>query len=188
MKYIFLDVDGVLNSDRALHEWYEAGRPEPQPDWDSDDYELSPVHISLLKKIVDATGAKIILSSSWRYGWEKWEETRLDRALGKFGLKIRNKTPDGVRMDVKDPRVRNWYEGGEYSHRYPFTTDRGLEILKYLEDHPAENYVVLDDEGWDIEQWIDADHFVHTTAWDGLTEEKVEEAIRKLNGGIIRND
>ena len=47
-KVIFLDVDGVLNSNRTLYE----------------DISLEDDLISNLKELVDKTGAKIILSSS----------------------------------------------------------------------------------------------------------------------------
>lgn len=57
MKVIFLDVDGVLNSQDLFERCGE---------------ELVPIdeeNIRYLKEIVDATGAQIVLSSSWRYGW-----------------------------------------------------------------------------------------------------------------------
>ena len=53
MKVIFLDVDGVLNSQQLFEK--------------SEDAQLISVdeeNIKNLKKIVDATGAKIVLSST----------------------------------------------------------------------------------------------------------------------------
>lgn len=55
-KYIFLDIDGVLNS----NDWFEKNK-------DVDGLvEIDPSKLILLKEIVDCTEAKIILSSSWR--------------------------------------------------------------------------------------------------------------------------
>ena len=50
MNYIFLDVDGVLNSDKSL----------------MTDDSLEDALIENLKVIVEKTNAKIILSSAWR--------------------------------------------------------------------------------------------------------------------------
>ena len=52
MKVIFLDVDGVLNTDNLLK---EHGHTYVCPD-----------RVILLKQIVATTGAKIVLSSDWR--------------------------------------------------------------------------------------------------------------------------
>ncbi len=55
-------------------------------------------NIKNLKTIVDATGAKIVLSSSWRYGWaehsdavQDWCQILVD-ILAKYDLKIIDKT------------------------------------------------------------------------------------------------
>ena len=54
MKVIFLDVDGVLNSQQL----FEKCEDDQLISVDED-------NIKNLKTIVDATGAKIVLSSSW---------------------------------------------------------------------------------------------------------------------------
>ena len=59
MKVIFLDFDGVLNSDT----YYE------EHNWSAPFIDES--RLVLLKRIVDATDAKIVLSTSWKMYWEK---------------------------------------------------------------------------------------------------------------------
>ena len=56
MKVIFLDIDGVLNSldCKEKIEGYLF---------------VEDKKIALLKELIDATGAKIVLSSTWRRGW-----------------------------------------------------------------------------------------------------------------------
>lgn len=55
-KIIFLDIDGVLNSaDHLDHTKHCNGYSD-----------ISPKKVKLLKKIVDRTGAEIVLSSTWR--------------------------------------------------------------------------------------------------------------------------
>ena len=56
MKLIFLDIDGVLN-----YEGYERFTR-------SGTRFVDPVLIKRLKKIIDRTGAKVVLSSTWRRG------------------------------------------------------------------------------------------------------------------------
>lgn len=56
MKVIFLDLDGVLNSEKYVH---EMGK-----DWDGN--QIDPKAVIRLNKIVDITDAKIVVSSSWR--------------------------------------------------------------------------------------------------------------------------
>ena len=68
MKVIFLDIDGVLNCESAYRngecqyqEWiWEDGR--------KDHYQRFCVRSKeLLNKLIDETGAKIVISSTWRH-------------------------------------------------------------------------------------------------------------------------
>ncbi len=60
MKVIFLDIDGVLNSMscKATIEGFDFVEDEK---------------VVLLKEIIDLTGDKVVLSSTWRYGWYAME-------------------------------------------------------------------------------------------------------------------
>ncbi len=60
MKAIFLDVDGVLNSD----EYFDSVSDSAD---DSIENEIDMDKIKLLKEAVDLTNAQVVLSSSWRY-------------------------------------------------------------------------------------------------------------------------
>ena len=54
-KYIFLDIDGVLATPKSIEGVGGEWRIEDEKQ-------------ELLKHIIDSTGAKIVLSSSWRNG------------------------------------------------------------------------------------------------------------------------
>ena len=112
-KVIFLDADGVLNSNRTLHE----------------DISLEDYLISNLKELVDKTGAKIILSSSWRLSTEA-VATLMDK-LDKFGLVISGMTCDGVDLD--------WLE------KYEFDIKRGDYIGIVCEENRMYYWVVTND-------------------------------------------
>lgn len=61
MKVIFLDIDGVLNTARTFRRqhkiWKETGERG---------LEIDEFRVFYLQKIVEQTGAIIVLSSSWR--------------------------------------------------------------------------------------------------------------------------
>ena len=169
-KVIFLDVDGVLNSNRTLYE----------------DISLEDDLILNLKELVDKTGAKIILSSSWRLSTEA-VATLMDR-LDKFGLVISGMTCDGVDLD--------WLEKYEFdttkkyldtkfdydeNRQIKITHDRGAEIFKWLHDHDDCVYVILDDEIEDIKPYFNESAIVKTSYKTGLTKEDVKKAIQILN-------
>lgn len=142
MKVIFLDVDGVLNSVR-------------------DGYSLqleNDYHFEMLKKIVDATEANIVLSSSWRIGFSmhRLPERNLVERLEKYGMQIMDFTPcmAGTRGD----EIREWLSNNE----------------------PVESFVILDDEG-DMAEFKET-NLVKTNTSVGLQEKDADKAIKILKG------
>lgn len=161
MKVIFLDIDGVCNNHHS------RSRCQGYIGIDDD-------KVVLLKQIADATDAKIVLSSTWRLGYnkqghhlEKMAEY-LKKKFAKQGLSVYDVTPDFKHMGWK----------------------RGEEILDWLVKHPdVEKYVILDDEDYDF-RYIGpeiTDHWVQTEYYSkdgGLQPEHVEKAIKILNGEV----
>ena len=169
-KVIFLDVDGVLNSDSTLYE----------------DISLEDDLISNLKELVDKTGAKIILSSSWRLSTEA-VATLMDK-LDKFDLVISGMTYDGVDLDWLEKYefdVTKKYLDTKFDYdenrQIKITHDRGAEIFKWLHDHDDCAYVILDDEIEDIKPYFSESVIVKTSYKTGLTKEDVKKAIQILN-------
>ena len=169
-KVIFLDIDGVLNSSRTLYE----------------DISLEDDLILNLKELVDKTGAKIILSSSWRLSTEA-VATLMDK-LDKFGLAISGMTCDGVDLDWLEKYefdVTKKYLDTKFDYdenrQIKITHDRGAEIFKWLHDHDDCAYVILDDEIEDIKPYFSESVIVKTSYKTGLTKEDVKKAIQILN-------
>lgn len=116
-KVIYLDIDGVLNSDDFAAFCLKEEGYDP---FDLD--ELDPRAIKNLKYIVENTGASIVLSSSWR--WDKDAFTKVKQQLKVFDL------------EVKDTTIMELWT----------TMSRTAEIKRHLAEHPEiENYVILDD-------------------------------------------
>ena len=74
-KYLFLDVDGVLNSDEWYHEEWNKDHVYPQGDFD-------PKCVDIINDIVSKTDCKVIVSSSWR------TDSNLQSVFDKAGLKF----------------------------------------------------------------------------------------------------
>ena len=67
MKIVFLDIDGVLNSQEAIEKALEDGTL-------NDLRVVFPHHVNVLKKILMETGAKIVISSTWRHAFKNGHE------------------------------------------------------------------------------------------------------------------
>ena len=152
MKVIFTDVDGVLNEDST------PTRTKSRVIFIDEEKLLR------LKRIVDETGAKIVLSSTWRYDREdpryNADFLELQEAFQKVGLEFYSYTP----VDAIGIR-------------------RGMEIKAWLGLHPeVDNYIILDDELFDYEARGLLPRLVKTNFADGgLTKAHVQEAINLLS-------
>lgn len=195
MKVIFLDIDGVLNSEKhakEMHALVKAGKLSEEKfhqTWDLP-YEgtLKP-----LKRIVDSTGAIIVLSSSWRIGGLEHGllVKKLLKTFKPYGLTIVDVTPQGVPLEKLssmgfDPA--NCYDAkyreGRFDCGYNTKTwDRGAEIASWLSKHKdVTSFVILDDDWCDIVPYYEK-NYVQTDFYDwGLTEELADKAIEVLNG------
>ena len=144
MKIIFLDVDGVLNSLQ-----------------DGNSVRLrTDSHLKLLKQIVDATGAKIVLSSSWRIGPTKARNNLLKR-LEEYGLQIMDSTPVLSGASSRGDEIRQWLTESKYE---------------------IESFVILDIED-DMGEFT-AKNLVQTNTAVGLQEKDASKCISMLNNSI----
>lgn len=159
MKIIFLDFDGVLNSLFHFQELRRQGLAQERI-MDS----LEPGMVERLNKIIDATGAKVVISSTWRKLHSVGE---LKDFLIKYGFrhveKILGVTPT-------------------------LNTDRGIEIEKWLvdfkarlnySDDPISSFVILDDNSDMVHAHLLC-RLVLTTWIDGMEDEHVDKAIEIL--------
>ena len=163
MKVIFLDIDGVLNSEQFFiknHE--EVINFYKTHEYDSDDidlliklqmFDIDFAKVAMLKNVIDDTNAKIVVTSSWKK--LKVFPYIADKLI-KYGLPIIGYTID------------NGF-------------DRGSGINKYLSEHEINDYVILDDDIFDDYDEEIINKLVKTNFYDGgLKDIHVCELIKRL--------
>jgi hypothetical protein len=178
VRVIFLDVDGVLNSEKFHLTLMERHRqlghtepPSPKRETTCDCFRLErqidPEAVARLNRLVAATGAKIVVSSSWR---KLIDPPELRRVLKSHGLiaEIVGETPDGW----DDPELV-----AAYGH--PDRLFRGHEIDFWLKRHPeVDRFVILDDCS---DMVMHKNRLVQTDVEEGLLDDHVDLAIRMMS-------
>lgn len=160
MKVIFLDFDGVLNSQgsfiyegRRRKQWKEQGVKGPV------NQTLCNVCTSNFQWVLDNyKDVKIVISSTWRELFDlDWLKAKLEE------YHISSNRIIGI-------TPTDW--GG----------NRGLEIQTWLSQHPeVTHYVVIDDNDGGIRNIHGAERFVQTSWEGGMTFQHAQELIEKLS-------
>lgn len=161
MKFIFLDIDGVLNSENWFKE-HSADIKASSGFLHRGMSELDPAALTRLRKIVNETGAHLVLSSSWRYLHPLHEIESMFAGLGFSNLMFYDYTPRS-----KDNRRRG-EEIAEWIQKFKETTTN-LEL----------QYVILDDDSDML--FEQKPFFVHTSWATGLTDMDVEIALNMFD-------
>ena len=144
MKLIFLDIDGVLNNSRT-----NSRSPDGY-------IGISDNLTKRLKKIIEATNAKVVLTSDWKDYSSVRDKAYMRKKLVRF-----NALPIG---QIKDEWQR-----------------RGAGINVYLKDHKCESFVILDDNEFDFQEENLLQYTILTNPIVGLTDDDVNNAIKILN-------
>lgn len=154
-KIIFLDIDGVLNS----NDWNDNHQKEI-----GDGTLIDVEKIRLLSQLIKNTGAEIILHSGWKYWFDfdlkplRKEAERLRFLLAEEGIKIAGITPDHATEEIRQSKRFSLVKAGE--------------ILAWLaENKDITKWIVIDDldlHNAEIEQ-----HQIRTDANIGLAMEDV---------------
>jgi hypothetical protein len=163
-KIIFLDVDGVLNHEAFYSKRQEEGI-ENYPSYPLCEIDYKCVEV--LNEIISKTGAKVVVSSTWRHGRTVEE---LQSILDQSGFKgeIIDKTPSFDHDEcVRGNEIRKWIQNN-------------FDLLG-ADVHHFENYVIFDDDNDML--YSQKDNFLQVDRWVGLTYFMAARAIRILNRG-----
>lgn len=155
MKVVFLDIDGVLNTERYLR--IQAQKNEHM-DQASMQYNFDPIALKNLKEIIEITNASIVISSTWRFKKDNIEDpkewTELMRNLESIGIndKVIGVTPTTIKSE--------------------YLSVRWMEIKQWLLENKEKNvekFVIIDDE-WDMGEYTNV-NFARCWSYSGLTNE-----------------
>jgi hypothetical protein len=141
-------------------------------------FEVKERYVKRLSKIVKNTGAKIVMSSSWRHGYwytpyeEKYyDQKRLHDLLDKYHLDVIDITPSSDN-GKRENEINQW-----------------LNQTNLIVDR----FVVLDDESYDLQSFVDKElvktskviegNMIQGLAYEdtGLKRKHVKQAIKILN-------
>ena len=143
MKIVFLDIDGVLNG----HEWIhrQGGR------------RINPKPASHLNILLARTGAKVVISSTWR----SWVNRGWMTVEG-FGAMLRS---HGIDAEVVDVLPRGT------------TSERDHQIRDWVRQHKdeIESYVAIDDLD------LKGVPLVRTRPDRGMTAKNITDAVKMLS-------
>ena len=157
MKTIFLDIDGVLNSNF----WNDSHQKEI-----SDGTLIDFDKVVLLSHFVKDTKAQIVLHSGWKYWFDenvnplKAEAENLLMQFDKAGISVSGITPDLATEEIKRNKK--------------FSLVKAKEILLWLDNHPCEKWIVFDD--LDLHNEIISKHQIYTDPSVGLTQTDLDRA------------
>ena len=161
MKIIFLDIDGVLNCQLFFDKKIANGIKQHFSK------DICPDRVSWLNELCKDTGAKVVISSTWRHSGLSYCQEVLKESGAIFDI-----------IDIT-PDLR-----GDHCLR-------GNEILKWIKDNEAllgcnyfdfHTYVIIDDES-DMLYW-QRNNFFQTDTYSGLTPNicyKIKRFFNKFN-------
>lgn len=167
-KVIFLDFDGVLNTEN-----YQAKlRQEGKPQWDNFGQIFDPEAVENLKMILDTVPeALIVINSSWKL--EGMDAVNAMWKARHLPGKIHSATPDYV-PDISCIDLEDY-------DNIAMLAGKGNEVKQWLEQNAPKGctYVILDDMPDFLPE--QEEHMICTDPRVGITMENAMEAIGLLN-------
>ena len=166
MKYLFLDIDGVLNTGRFQDVLADSG----QHFADKDGALFDPVAMENLSHIIETTSAMIVLTSTWRMDGidamnNLWRRRRMPSYI--YGI-----TPHSVTRFVDIDSHDEWSKH--------VIGSRGMEVNEWLRRNTkgSNAYAILDDE--DDFLLFQAKRLVLTNPYTGITKDVANRVINIL--------
>lgn len=162
MKVIFLDIDGVLNTDKTF-EMISKYRKE----FGISLIEIEEYRVEYLSQIIEDTGAVVVLSSSWRYFFEK--ENGVLVPTSKKGFKLCEMLKK-YNIDIYDITTKD------------MSLKRKEQIDLWLRENDVDNYLIIDDQLIDPENQIKTNFYTQgESCVCGLCHEHIIQAKKILN-------
>lgn len=138
------------------------------------EYLFAPKCIFQLGRIIEATDAQIIISSSWKIPFEgETDEMVLNSLKEMWETRQYPGRIDGAIPNLTFQEILDMHCDDD------FVCHKGFEIEQWLRQHPkCTSYVIIDDE--EIVLPKHKSHFIQTDRMVGLQEEDADRAIEIL--------
>ena len=168
-KVIFLDFDGVLNTEK-----YQAGlRAEGKKGYDKYGPLFDPDAVGNLRRILDAVlDAPVVISSSW-----KMEGLSRMKDMWQF-----RKMPGSVHDITPDYLPQDWHIDLDTVDDFSILVGRGNEVRQWLKENMPDGcrYVIFDD----LPDYLpdQRGHLITTDPRIGISKEDADHAIKVLCG------
>lgn len=177
MKIVFLDFDGVICTSESIRNSSVFFNEDNSGDKNLYHIKMiDPNLVSNLNKVISATDAKIVISSTWRYSHPLKELKDFLRITGFIGNVI-----DRIPLWKEYKNEIGTKTTGELKRFWEY--ERGNEIKMWLDKHSdVESFLIIDDELSDIIP-IFPNNYIQTGMERGFHEGLIQEAIDKLNKG-----
>ena len=177
MKVIFLDIDGVLNSNRYYLNCIKANfKKAPRDDFGQ---LFDPLSEMLLNALIDKTGAKVVISSTWRGDGEDamkkmWKHRNMSGEVIAITPCFR-----GELGNISVPRGLEikWYYENVFKYRH-WNWD-GEEVRKAIEESLISHYVIIDDDSDML--YEQRNNFVKCENLYGFRKREFNKAMKILN-------
>lgn len=155
MKYVFLDVDGVLNNFKYIEKCYKKNGNKG---FFCHNVPFDPKCLKRIAKVVRKYKAKIVLTSTWRL--DDTSLSILNARLAEYGVQV------------------------SYITEY-ISSNRGFEIESWLNKQNFSKYlddfIIIDDEISDIAPYFDSDKIIKTDFNVGFTWLNMLDAMIRLS-------
>lgn len=147
MKILFLDIDGVVNPFQTDYDGMVVTK-------------IDDGCVSNVKKVVEKTGCKIVISSTWKAS---------SNLMDVLEEELFPKLPKGCVIGCTPTIIPQ--------------KNREDEISLYLSSHKdIDRYVIVDDYDFELNSFLKDGRCVITDALSGFTESDAEMCIGILNG------
>lgn len=175
-KIIFLDIDGVLN----YHHFYQSKSHQRNVKKNGYDMvnQICKRNLFWLSLLCRLTKSKVVLSSTWKYGWnedgsvrkdiEGSDMVKTDSLFRENGINIISVTRKGKlslekNYEMNEDKITDWcnrptFQGFENIKNRDFILQyaRGTQIMEWIErNHFEGKYVILEDDYRDVEFYKD---------------------------------
>jgi len=165
-RVLFLDIDGVLNTER----WHDRCVEAVVAYADNFGYEFDPEAVEGLRRIVDETGADIVISSSWKF----WGLSTMQKLWASRDL-------PGKVIDVTPNNVSDEMLLSIDLDRMMLPAGKGSEIKEWLTANGnPDSYAILDDMDDMLPE--QQSRFVQIDPSVGITREDADRVITILTG------